>query len=119
MKKEIPTHDPYTGQLNPYYQDLTGQPNPLHETNYDNLETYYIKEEVLANGKSRFYPTMKVSLDENKSWNEENLLKKWYPKEENDYCDSYDLAKLVIEKNKEFRFNIFTDVEKTIIHEII
>ena len=29
MKKEIPTHDPYTGELNPYYEELTGQPNPL------------------------------------------------------------------------------------------
>jgi len=25
----IPTHDPQTGDLNPYYEELTGQPNPL------------------------------------------------------------------------------------------
>lgn len=30
MKKEIPTHDPYTGELNPHYQDLTGNENPMH-----------------------------------------------------------------------------------------
>ena len=29
MKKEIPTHDPYTGELNPHYQDLTGNENPM------------------------------------------------------------------------------------------
>ncbi len=29
MKKEIPTHDPYTGELNPYYEELTGKNNPL------------------------------------------------------------------------------------------
>jgi len=34
MKKEkteyeIPTHDPYTGELNPYYEELTGKKNPL------------------------------------------------------------------------------------------
>jgi glycerol-3-phosphate cytidylyltransferase len=29
MNIEIPTHDPYTGELNPYYEDLTGLPNPL------------------------------------------------------------------------------------------
>ena len=29
MSKKIPTHDPYTGELNPYYEELTGQPNPL------------------------------------------------------------------------------------------
>lgn len=28
-KKNIPTHDPYTGELNPYYEELTGESNPL------------------------------------------------------------------------------------------
>ena len=28
-KKQIPTHDPHTGELNPYYKDLTGEKNPL------------------------------------------------------------------------------------------
>jgi|LauGreDrversion4_2_1035121.scaffolds.fasta_scaffold130446_3 hypothetical protein len=25
----IPTHDPQTGELNPYYEELTGEKNPL------------------------------------------------------------------------------------------
>lgn len=29
---EIPTHDPQTGQLNPYYEELTGKKNPLIDT---------------------------------------------------------------------------------------
>ena len=29
MKKEIPTHDPSTGEINPYYEELTGKKNPL------------------------------------------------------------------------------------------
>jgi len=29
--KNIPTHDPYTGELNPYYEELTGEKNPLIE----------------------------------------------------------------------------------------
>jgi len=29
MEKKIPTHDPYTGELNPYYEELTGKPNLL------------------------------------------------------------------------------------------
>ena len=29
MKKKIPTHDPQTGELNPYYEELTGEKNPL------------------------------------------------------------------------------------------
>jgi len=29
MENKIPTHDPYTGELNPYYEELTGEKNPL------------------------------------------------------------------------------------------
>lgn len=28
-KIKIPTHDPHTGELNPYYEELTGEKNPL------------------------------------------------------------------------------------------
>ena len=28
---DIPTHDPQTGELNPYYKDLTGKDNPLQQ----------------------------------------------------------------------------------------
>ena len=28
-QKGIPTHDPYTGELNPYYEELTGEKNPF------------------------------------------------------------------------------------------
>lgn len=34
--KTIPTHDPYTGELNPYYEELTGEKNPLIPNNMDN-----------------------------------------------------------------------------------
>jgi len=29
-KFEIPTHDPQTGELNPFYEELTGKKNPLN-----------------------------------------------------------------------------------------
>ena len=32
---KIPTHDPYTGELNPYYEELTGEKNPF-STPFDN-----------------------------------------------------------------------------------
>ena len=32
-KFEIPTHDPQTGELNPYYEQLTGKKNPLIDPN--------------------------------------------------------------------------------------
>lgn len=28
MSKKIPTHDPQTGEANPYYKELTGKENP-------------------------------------------------------------------------------------------
>lgn len=40
-EKEIPTHDPYTGELNPYYEELTGKKNPLRmdTTNKKQMKT--------------------------------------------------------------------------------
>ena len=36
FKKRVPTHDPQTGELNPYYEELTGENNPL-ESKHDLL----------------------------------------------------------------------------------
>jgi len=29
IKFQVPTHDPYTGELNPHYEDINGKKNPL------------------------------------------------------------------------------------------
>lgn len=29
IKFQVPTHDPYTGELNPHYEEITGKKNPL------------------------------------------------------------------------------------------
>lgn len=29
IKFQVPTHDPHTGELNPYYEEITGKKNPL------------------------------------------------------------------------------------------
>jgi len=34
-ENKIPTHDPYTGELNPYYEELTGEKNPLSPNSKD------------------------------------------------------------------------------------
>ena len=99
MQREISVGFPYTGK-----------PNPTMEANYGGLETYYITEEKLSDGNGRFYPTMSVSLDGDRSWNIEHLLKKWHPEYCVDYCDSYEMAESVIKKNKEFRSDLFFDV---------
>ncbi len=40
MRNNIPTHDPQTGDLNPFYEELTGDVNPLsnfkNDTNMNN-----------------------------------------------------------------------------------
>ena len=52
-KFDIPTHDPQTGELNPYYEELTGKKNPLTEEKkeylYDIKE--YIKKNPITNDK--------------------------------------------------------------------
>jgi len=44
---DIPTHDPQTGELNPYYEELTGKKNPLIEEKKEFL--YDIKEHIKKN----------------------------------------------------------------------
>ena len=43
----VPTHDPQTGELNPYYEELTGKKNPLIEEKKEFL--YDIKEHIKKN----------------------------------------------------------------------
>jgi len=38
IKFQIPTHDPYTGELNPYYEEITGKKNPLELTEQDKIK---------------------------------------------------------------------------------
>ena len=35
---EVPTHDPHTGELNPYYEEITGKKNPLESTEQDKIK---------------------------------------------------------------------------------
>jgi hypothetical protein len=51
-QKEIPTHDPYTGELNPYYEELTGEKNPLLTDNED--DTYCFNLSTLVGKEFRY-----------------------------------------------------------------
>jgi hypothetical protein len=56
-KKKIPTYDPYTGQLNPYYKELTGEDNPdevlKKEKEISEFESYMLElEEKYKNSNS-------------------------------------------------------------------
>jgi hypothetical protein len=41
-KENIPTHDPQTGELNPYFEELTGLKNPLTKR-----EWYYLRKNLM------------------------------------------------------------------------
>ena len=61
MKKVIPTHDPQTGELNPYYEELTGEKNPLEiQDKKDRLDIF---KEMLIN-LSENDPNLKNKLTE-------------------------------------------------------
>lgn len=52
---EIPTHDPHTGELNPYYKELTGSDNPLSKQLDDmlNKSRHYIDEDKVIRVEPR------------------------------------------------------------------
>lgn len=47
-KRDIPTHDPQTGEVNPYYEELTGKESPKYkgvvtnETDLEKLDRFLI-----------------------------------------------------------------------------
>ena len=50
---KIPTHDPQTGELNPYYEELTGEKNPLSPNNKDD-ENYCFNLSSLIGKEFRY-----------------------------------------------------------------
>lgn len=46
MENKIPTHDPHTGELNPYYEELTGERNPLLPEEEIAIPTFDMKQLV-------------------------------------------------------------------------
>ena len=52
--KKIPTHDPYNGDLNPYYELLTGKQNPL----------VFIEGNVNLDKKTLNYAFFKIKSEE-------------------------------------------------------
>ena len=51
---DIPTHDPQTGELNPYYEELTGKKNPLTEEKKEYLNDIkeYIRKNPITDDKN-------------------------------------------------------------------
>ena len=48
---KIPTHDPQTGELNPYYEELTGEKNPLSPEDEIVIPTFDMRSLVGKNFK--------------------------------------------------------------------
>ena len=58
--REIPTHDPYTGELNPYYEELTGKKNPLNDFKKSKVERF--NEEILKIANNKINIDKKILL---------------------------------------------------------
>ena len=43
--KNVPTHDPQTGEINPYYEELTGKKNPLSKEQIGDIE--YLRKNMM------------------------------------------------------------------------
>lgn len=79
------------------------------------MNTFYIKEEKLNNGKSRYTPIMKTQ-DQECCYSEAFLLEIWYPSQGSEYTYNFELAKDTIEKQKESMLEMDVQVEETTVH---
>ncbi len=66
--KNVPTHDPQTGELNPYYVELTGKKNPLRKEQIGDIE--YLRNNLMEGLKTP--PTKDKDLDKmpNQKWHQ-------------------------------------------------
>ena len=60
--KTIPTHDPQTGELNPYYEELTGNKNPLLCEEYNSQEFKFKIGDKAIKPKGYKFPCTVVSV---------------------------------------------------------
>ena len=96
-KKNIPTHDPQTGELNPYYEELTGEPNPLMEQQkaYDTwsrVQAHFDKKKQLT---QQAYEHAELILLEASAYglrSEVEEYAKKYISEGHEYVESYHMA---------------------------
>jgi hypothetical protein len=70
MNKEIPIHDPQTGELNPYYEELTGKENPMKESiiNPDLYSKINKKQIKYTKNLNKFEPLMDIKHMPNQKW---------------------------------------------------
>ena len=53
--KKIPTHDPQTGELNPYYEGLTGENNPFNSIHNPELYAKIMNKDMKYHNKIKRY----------------------------------------------------------------
>jgi hypothetical protein len=72
LANKIPTHDPQTGELNPYYEELTGEKNPL--INSDEKKTVTFDTTKLVGKEFRYKSKYGISNWSDKVKNIEYVL---------------------------------------------
>ena len=63
-KKKIPKYDPQTGELNPYYEQLTGKKNPFEMGEYNKVGILKENNDIMLN---RYNKSKKTLVDDYKS----------------------------------------------------
>jgi hypothetical protein len=68
IKFQVPTHDPQTGELNPYFEELTGIKNPLSQI--DKTDILYLRKNLMKGLKTP--PSKDKNLDKmpNQKWHQ-------------------------------------------------
>ena len=62
-KRAIPTDDPQTGELNPYYKELTGKENPLDIKHMPNQKWHKVASFIKSGIRILGYGALWWSLD--------------------------------------------------------
>ncbi len=96
---KIPTHDPQTGELNPYYEELTGEKNPLSsDDKFDNLTW------TLNYWKNRRVEEEKIMKERGTNeWTNEMVRINWNIKESKKILEAYNPKRV---SNKVFLIDI-------------
>ena len=98
MKREIPTHDPQTGELNPHYEKLTGKENPFSNPEEDLQVQAY--NEYYSTIQSQYVPFVSEVEEFNHTMGKPNNYEPTIP-EKKEWQFVYDFILEELEEYKE------------------
>jgi len=67
-EKVIPTHDPQTGELNPYYEEITGENNPFNSIHNPELYSQIMNRKIKYSTKMKYGKNNDIKHMPNQKW---------------------------------------------------